>query len=288
MIIIVVVAVLLGVGYAWFRYQYPYGFSHCCLKGLGAGLREYAEKHNGRFPEGEKSPEASLSLLYADGPWGPPDVLRGKTVPLDLAKNRLERGELLSPDTCGWHYVEGLTLRDDYRIAIVWDKIGLNHNGGRLPEGGHSVLFVDGFERIVSGSEWPQFLREQKRLLAARSREAIEATPLLSAKVRLPSGEIVDHFDGPYTLSAEGQYESAGGSGTAGGTRGSADKLVSNSLRWWHLAEFGMGGAEKGTLTLTLTLGSWPSKPVQIRVSNRVPTPRSFVFELATARTGTE
>jgi hypothetical protein len=44
--------------------QYPYGYSHCCDIGMGGVLREYASEHNGKFPAGEATPEASLSLLY--------------------------------------------------------------------------------------------------------------------------------------------------------------------------------------------------------------------------------
>ena len=34
-----------------------------------------------------------------------------------------------------------LWLDDDRRLALCWDKVGLGHNGERLPDGGHTVLF---------------------------------------------------------------------------------------------------------------------------------------------------
>jgi len=46
-----------------------------------------------------------------------------------------------------------------------------------------------------------------------------------------------------------------------------------------------MGRVGEGTLTLTLTLGEWESKPVRINVSNGVVVPRSFVFEMSASDT---
>jgi hypothetical protein len=134
---------------AEWQYQYPYGFSHCCDLQLGQALREYARNHDGAFPAGKATPEASLSLLYREKTDSgerlvDANLLRGKTVPEPVVKGILERGELLTPETCGWHYVEGLRLDDDHRLALFWDKAGLNHNGGRLTQGGHVVMFVNG------------------------------------------------------------------------------------------------------------------------------------------------
>jgi hypothetical protein len=48
------------------RQRFPYGRSHSCDKGLMFALDEYARDHNGAYPAGEESPEASLSLLYPE------------------------------------------------------------------------------------------------------------------------------------------------------------------------------------------------------------------------------
>jgi len=148
--------------------SYPYGWSHCCLKGLGLALLQYAEKHDGHFPAGAGSPEASLSLLYREDYGVGAELLRGKTVPVEKVRSILERGELLGPDTCGWHYVEGLTMSDDPELALVWDKVGLGHNGQDL-HGGHSVWFLHGPEEVIPASEWPGFLKRQEELMAART-----------------------------------------------------------------------------------------------------------------------
>ncbi len=172
---IAVVAVVVTpfiLGYGWWQHHYPYGYSHCCDLILYGALRDYAMRHDGAFPAGEATPEASMSLLYREkaeyGPLADERLLRGRTVPESVVKEILERGELLTPDTCGWHYVEGLSLDDDYRLALFWDKIGLDHNGGRLAESGHTVLFVSGTRRFIPDAEWDAFMEEQTKLLAER------------------------------------------------------------------------------------------------------------------------
>lgn len=90
-------------------------------------------------------------------------MLRGKTVPIDVTLNQLKTGGVLTPETCGWHYQEGLTLRD-HECALFWDKAGLGHNGERLAGGGHIVTFVNGDKRHVKETEWQAFVAEQASL----------------------------------------------------------------------------------------------------------------------------
>jgi hypothetical protein len=92
------------------------------------------------------------------------NLLRGKSVPEAIVKEILERGELLGPETCGWHYVEGLHHNDDHRLAIFWDKEGLGHNGERLIDGGHTVWFLNSDHPQITAEQWPQFLAEQAEL----------------------------------------------------------------------------------------------------------------------------
>jgi hypothetical protein len=268
-VVLAVVGVIVGGVYGWRRYTYPYGVSHCCLKGLARALHNYAEQHDGRFPSGGGCPEASLSLLYRrdediDG-W----ILCGKTKSPEAAQAILERGELLGPDTCDWHYVEGLTLSDDDRLALVWDKIGLGHAGQRLPHGGHSVCRLDGIEEVIPASEWQQFLDEQAQLMANRTEAAKQGLPMLTAKIRLPSGEIVDHHDDSYSLhESETHVSGNGGSGDSSGSR-----LVASVLRWYRLTD-------DTTYTFTLSFGNWKSKPVEVRVSQGTAVPDTVVFEM--------
>ena len=177
---------------AW-RYQYPYGCSHCCDLIVLSLLEEYAQAHNGDFPAGEATPEASLSLLYRHAKRDDKrlcgDLLRGKTVPEPVVRAILERGELLTPDTCGWHYVEGLNLHDDPNLAILWDKAGLEHDGRRLRDGGHIVLFLNSMREYIHQSEWDAFMAKQHQLLADRAtaihRDAVVRFGMCDALVRI-------------------------------------------------------------------------------------------------------
>jgi hypothetical protein len=179
-IVLAGLATLVGAVYGWYRYTFPYGTKHACMSCLGLSLANYAQQHDGHFPTGGDCPEASLSLLYREH-YEDAYILSGKTKSAEVAREILERGELLGPDTCDWHYVEGLTLSDDPRLAIVWDKIGLGHNGQRLPNGGHSVLRLNCCgEEVIPESEWSQFLEEQERLMAARTDAARKGLPTSS------------------------------------------------------------------------------------------------------------
>lgn len=269
LILIIVIPVLLySGGYGIYRYFFPYGYRHCCLKVLGLSLIGYAERHHGRFPSGAGCPEASLSLLSRDNCGVGAETLSGKTVPEEVAKRVLDRGELLGPDTCDWHYVEGLTLADDPQLALVWDKIGLGHDGQRLDCGGHSVFRLSGHEEVVTEAEWPGFLREQDELLAKRSEAAKKGLPILTATIRLPSGQVADHFDGAFTLEQRFRH----GLFSHGSGLSSGERLTAEALRWWQLSD--------GTIEYTLTLNNWKSKPVEVSVSGGKAAPDSIVFEM--------
>ena len=163
---VLTVLILVGAGWLFYRWTFPFGYSHSCDKILMFALDQYTDEHGGEYPAGEATPEASLSLLYPK--YADEYVLQGKTVPIDLVKAILERGERLGPESCGWHYVEGLRKDDDTRLALCWDKVGLGHNGQRLSDGGHFVLFVGLRQEYIEGTKWEAFLEEQKKLLDER------------------------------------------------------------------------------------------------------------------------
>jgi hypothetical protein len=163
-----IIAILAALGYGYYRYQFPYGWSHCCDKHLLMALNQYAEEHDGWFPRGEATPEASLSLLCRQTP-ELAYILRGKTVSEEVRLASLQGRELLTPETCGWHYVEGLRRDDDPRLALFWDKAGLGHNGQRLSSGRH-VWLVGGYMEHIPHDRWEEFLTEQERLWTALKR----------------------------------------------------------------------------------------------------------------------
>ena len=152
----------------YWRWRFPYGQSHCCILGVMSALEAYAREHEGHYPAGEPSPEASLSLLYRSGDLDP-YTLRGMTIPARTTRSILLGGGLLSPASCGWHYVEGLSQADDKRLALLWCKEPLGHNGDRTRDGGRQVGFVGGYVQWISGFRWQDFLKEQESLLAERS-----------------------------------------------------------------------------------------------------------------------
>jgi hypothetical protein len=266
MTLVIVIAALFGTAYGWYRYRFPYGFNHCCLKQLGMALNEYAMANGGHYPAGAGCPEASLSLLYRMPEGANGHVLAGKTKSGETAEEILKRGGLLGPDTCDWHYVEGLTFSDDGQLALVWDKIGLGHDGQRLSGGGHSIWRLHGGEEVIPGSEWPKFLEEQERLMAARTEAAKKGLFALSARIRLPTGAVVDHYDGPYSL-----YESYTFAGGSVGGSNAGPKL--DPLQWRRLYD-------DSTYTFILSFNGWKSKPVEVKVSHGKATPDSIIFEM--------
>ncbi len=163
----VVLGALVGAERVYYWWLYPYGSSHCCDMALWGSLRTYADLHGGVFPAGEATPEASLSLLYPQ--LANTELLRGKTIPRTAAQAALDTNGRLDPSSCDWHYVEGLTTNDDRNLALFWDKVGLGHNGNRLPGGGHSVVYLGGAREHITEDRWQEFLAEQDKLLARRS-----------------------------------------------------------------------------------------------------------------------
>jgi len=163
-IALIVIATLFGAAYGYYRYSYPYGWTHSCDKQLYFALSNYAADHNGQFPTGQPTAEACLSLLHLEPYRCNADLLSGKNVDPKIAERVLSIGALLDPETCGWHYVPGLSLKDDPRLALFWDKPGLGHNGQRLNGGGHVVWFITGDRRHVLAVEWDSFVAEQERL----------------------------------------------------------------------------------------------------------------------------
>ena len=154
-------------GKLWWSYKFPYGYSHSCSAGLGIDLRQYAEEHSGWFPYGEATPEASLSLVRTTDPAAVRWWMRGKHLPQSVVDQAIARDGVLSPETCGWHYIEGLREDDNPGTAIAWDKVtGLGHNGERRPGLAHEVVFLDCSHQYIFTQEWPGFAATQKLFLA--------------------------------------------------------------------------------------------------------------------------
>jgi hypothetical protein len=181
--IAVVILLMISSVYGLYRYNFPCGSDHRCDKCLWFALREYAEKHNGKFPYGEATPEASLSRIDSlRDPGDYADLLRRRDVSEDVVRQILKSGSLLDPQTCGWNYVEGLSLKSDPNLALFWDKEGLSEIGMRLSEGGHFVSFVSHAYEYIPASRWDAFLEEQKQLHEKEKMKKDEQRKLLEKK----------------------------------------------------------------------------------------------------------
>ena len=92
--------------------------------------------------------------------------IRTWTISEAAVKLWLEAGQPLTPQTCGWHYAEGLRTFDDPRLALFWDKTtGLSRLDAFL-SGGHFVYFLGGSVEYIPDERWEEFLAEQQWLRA--------------------------------------------------------------------------------------------------------------------------
>lgn len=166
-IVVAASLLLFGGGHYWLRTRYPYGCKHICNKAVGLALMQYALDHQGHFPAGKGSPEASFSLLYHEKYIGSSELLAGKTASGKQAEAILSKGGSLDPATCSWIYVEGLMQDDPSDIAILYDKVGgLGHNCELLSDGGHEVVYVAGNTGFIPAAEWNSFLFQQNKLIS--------------------------------------------------------------------------------------------------------------------------
>jgi hypothetical protein len=177
-LIVTFVAAVVG----WWKWSFPYGHSHSCSKGLGVTLRIFANDHEGWYPYGGRTPEESLSLICTNGdPYHLKSLLRGKHLPQSVVDDALNRHGVLSPESCGWHYVEGLREDDNPNLAVAWDRVtGLDHNGRRRSDLQHEILRLDGSSGFISKGRWSAFIEEQQMLIA----ETIAKRPSNSPAIR--------------------------------------------------------------------------------------------------------
>lgn len=262
--------------------------SHCCILIVGGALKSYAGDHGGQFPAGKPTPEASLSLLYQGG-YADASLLRGKTVPEKTVATVLKSGALLGPDSCGWHYVEGLTTNDDGRIAILWDKVGLGHNGQRLKQGGHEVVFVDGDRQFVPGKDWDTFLKGQEDLLAARVAVSNRGKAVVTGQFYFATGNsqwqsshhgnftlytktLENYRKDKYVYSIEPPLDAANGYTVFR----SGNALVPSALTWYRADV-----PTNGVVEYTLTFPGFRSWPVVVEFENGSPSENHILFQMS-------
>ena len=123
--------------------------------------------------------------------------------------------------------------------------------------GVHEVLFINGIRRFIPADEWISFLQRQRILMSCRTPAAIKCRPLVTAKVRLPSGVLVNDFDAAWSINQRLECPGSSESQSYGGS-----KLLPTSLKFYSYCP------GKGTLSLLLQLGSWTSQTVTVDVAS--------------------
>lgn len=160
-----IVLVLGAAAYGAWCWKYPYGYTHRCSKSLAMELQFYPDDHNGKYPRAERPDQLGLDVLL--GGRGTSDfifeLIVGKAGNLKEAQKFYNEHGYLRKEHSSWHYVSGLSL-DDKGRAIAWDKIPLNHNGGREDAKPREVIMVGGAVRVVTGDNWEGFLQQQREL----------------------------------------------------------------------------------------------------------------------------
>src|SRR5262245_20425999 len=261
-------------GWAWYYFtsgpepQWK-GHSEEDARWISTSLNWYADRHDGWYPTGQATPEAALGLLNPGVhrfrlPW----ALTGGRVPAESVQQTFDKGELLDAAACDWHYVEGLTQSDDARLAIAWEK-----DSHPQPGGGRWVVLAGRAFRLIRDDRWQAFLEEQEQLLGRRDELALTAGFVLTGEIRIPTGETVDRYDGPYELYEDCISEHI----TYQGRRMSGSGFV--PLRW-RSADLMPTSNGSRTWVLNLPKEGMRSKPVKFDMVNGRATPASIVFEM--------
>jgi hypothetical protein len=113
----------------WYRYTYPCGYTHFCNAVLSTALSTYALEHGGHYPFDDAGPAQSLAFLIPK--YAPLVIECGKTVEPEAARQDDSSHGTLIPELCAWDYQPGLSANEHDRIALLWDKEPLGHNGQR-------------------------------------------------------------------------------------------------------------------------------------------------------------
>ena len=156
-----------------------WGHAHC-IKIAGLQLGGFAQEHGGKFPYDPKGYGNALVLLD-------PDIYFSLTgpgydaTPFHAAKRN---GTELSDEDCGRVYVQGLTVKSNAEIALLFDKIPTPggdhcHFPHRLwAPLGREVWLVGTGSPFVTETEWPEFAKRQIEMLVNEGFEREKAEQL--------------------------------------------------------------------------------------------------------------
>lgn len=166
--LIVVLILLFFVVTCGYRYMYPYGRRPCSLRCIHGALVTYASEHHGKFPASTDGNLSALSRLYPE--FTPSGIeLAGLSGDIKGTIAALQKGVPLTENLSSWVYVQGFSIHDDPRIAILWEsRQGLFSNGRKNLFGGRAVLLIGGDITNVPAADWPRFLEKQEKIRKER------------------------------------------------------------------------------------------------------------------------
>jgi hypothetical protein len=151
-------------GVGTLSYLFPFGHRPCTLNCMYLALQNYADDHDGFYPNSKLGPLDALRKLYPEYVVGM--ELAGITGDQTTLKSILESGKPLDKSATSWVYVPGLNQKDGPDLAVLWEaRKGILLNGRRASGPVHAVLFNDSFSiKLIPDSEWDKFLKQQELL----------------------------------------------------------------------------------------------------------------------------
>jgi hypothetical protein len=152
--------------------------AHCILQ-TGGFLHDYASKNGGKFPT-HKGGFGDALLLLKDAPTSLLTSAGYDTEPYEEARRT---GGHIPEASCGRIYVQGLNMKSNPNIAILFDRVATPGDHCPLPMRlwspfGREVLLVDSSRLFIAEERWDEFRREQIELLVAEGIARREAERL--------------------------------------------------------------------------------------------------------------
>lgn len=159
--------------------------AHCMPQAAGA-LMTYAHDHEGRFPYHTNGWGSALMMLTPERSWF--YFINGPGYDNSAFEETFASGGRVNEKRCGRVYVQGLSVTNDLKIAILFDKVAAPPDHCHFPHRlwarfVREVCFVDGDWREIPIAGWPQFARQQIDLLVVAGFSRAQAQELY-AQVR--------------------------------------------------------------------------------------------------------
>ncbi len=133
----------------------------------------YSSDHQGRFPFSTNGFGNTLLLLVKEDYLGGTNGVAFICGPGDdgyVFKEALQNNSVVPEDQCSRVYIQGLSETNDYGICILFDRNSCRGGDHFRSPWGHrvrEVCMLDGAMRVIPDERWPEFSRQQVKLLVA-------------------------------------------------------------------------------------------------------------------------